>query len=577
VGVRGDFGMNDAFHYDVYGQYGRTQYNYSVQNDISLTKAQDALLVGGTAANPVCLSGNAGCVPLNIFKDGGVTPAALAYILTSGTTTGFTQEQIVHGDVGADLGKFGVTSPWATDGVGLNVGTEYRIDELAQIPDETSLSGDLAGAGGALPPVSGTTSVREVFAEVRVPLIQDKMFAKSLVFDGGYRYSEYNLAGDARTYKAELDWQPISDIRFRGAYERAVRAPNVNELFSPDQITNTSVIGTDPCASQGQPGGVAPASLAQCLHTVGPHITAAQLTALYGNGSTTDFIGQCASFQCGTILGGNTKLTPEVADTYTYGVVFTPTEFLPGFSASIDYFRINVANAISTFPINIALNDCLTAGTHCDAVVRTAQGNIFGTDINQGGYVAGTNVNIGGIKTEGFDLAANYHFNLDKLGLKDMGSVALAFNGSYTEHLIFSFPQVGSYDCAGLYGNTCGNPTPKWRHELRVTYTSPWDFSLSGQWRYFGKGSLDNNSSNPLLGAPGSDVNDGSIAAYNYFDLSGTWTVHPGYVLRAGVNNIFDKHPPILDSGVTGSGTPNTYTNYDELGRVLFVGLTANF
>ncbi|MGI8839629.1 MAG: TonB-dependent receptor domain-containing protein [Caulobacteraceae bacterium] len=573
IGLRGDLG--EAWHYDVYGQYGRTQYNSMVQNDISLMKAQDALLVGGTLANPVCLSGNPGCVPYNIFADGGVTQGALNYILTSGTATGDTQEQIVSGNLTGDLGKYGVKSPFATDGVGVNFGSEYRREQLDLIPDETSLSGDLAGAGGASPPVHGSFDVKELFAEVRAPLVQDMPGIKELSFEGGYRFSHYSLAGNTNTYKLAFNYSPVSDIRFRGSFQRAVRAPNVNELFTPQLITNTSVVSSDPC-SAADSGGSAKATLAQCMNT---GVTAAQ----YGDGRDpaiggTDKIAQCPAGQCGTVLGGNPNLTPETSKTYSVGVVIRPREYIPGFDFSVDYFNIDVENAISTFPINIAFNDCLTQGTHCDLVVRQANGSLFGTNILQGGYISGTDLNIGFLKTEGFDFAINYRVDLDKFGLRDKGSLSLGYNSTFTESLINEpIPGQGSYDCAGLFGFTCGQPTPTYRHQLRVTYESPWNFTLSVQWRYLSRVAFDGNQSNPLFGGPIGDTFDDHIPAYNYFDLSGTYKVRPGVVVRAGINNIFDRDPPLLDSNVVGSGNPNTYSTYDLLGRAVFVGLTADF
>ena len=571
VGMRGDLG--DAWSYDVYGQFGRTQYNQSVQNDISLSRAQ-AALNNCVGAQPF---GSIPCAPYNIFAAGGVTPAALAYILTGGTLTGDTQEQIVSGNFTGKLGTYGIKSPWATDGVGINIGAEYRREQLDLIPDATSLSGDLAGSGGALPPVHGSFDVKELFGEIRVPLVQDMPGVKDLDFEGGYRYSKYSSgSGETNTYKLALNWSPTSDIRFRGSFQRAVRAPNVNELFTPQLITNTSVVSVDPCSAVGQAAGKATATLAQCENT---GVTAAQ----YGDGRDpaiggTDKIAQCPAFQCGTVLGGNANLTPEVSKTYSVGVVITPTSFISGFNLSVDYFHIDVANAISTFPINIAFNDCLTAGTHCNLVVRQANGSLFGSDLAQGGYIAGTNINIGFLQTEGFDFAANYRFDLDRFGMQNAGSFAIRFDGTLTEHLITQpIPGEGSYDCAGLYGFTCGAPTPKWRHNLRLTWNSPWKFTLSGQWRFLSSASLDANQSNPLFGGPLGDTFDGHISAYSYFDLSATYTIRPGFTLRAGINNIFDKDPPLLDDSVTGSGTPNTYNNYDLLGRAVFVGLTADF
>jgi outer membrane receptor protein involved in Fe transport len=444
------------------------------------------------------------------------------------------------------------------------------------VPDETSLSGDLSGSGGALPPVHGSFDVKEVFGEIGIPVIQDMPFIKDLSVTGGYRYSDYSLSGDVSAYKGEVSYAPDSMVRIRGSYQRSVRAPNINELFTPQQITNTSVVSSDPCSAIGS-GGSAAASLAACERT---GVTANQ----YGDGRDpaiggTDKIPQCPADQCAVVDGGNLKLTPETSNTYSGGVVITPNKFISGLTLSVDYFNIDIENAISTLPINIVLSDCLNSGTHCDLVVRQADGALFSSNQLQGGYISGTNINIGHIQTEGVDFDLNYRFDLDKVGLKDKGLITVQFDGTWTTHLNNEpIPGQGTYNCAGLYGNTCGVPTPNWRHVMSATWTTPWRISVRAQWRFIGGTSLDNNvASNPLLYAGSFDAQDAKIGDYSYLDLSGTWMFKPGLVLRAGVNNLLDKDPPILNAGVTGSGTPNTYNNYDLLGRQIFVGLKAQF
>ena len=572
VGARGDFA--DTWHYDVYAQFGRTAYNYSVQNDISLSKAQNALLVNPATGQCTTIAANASCVPYNIFSNGGVSPAALAYLRTSGYTTGDTQEQIVSANVSGTLEKWGLKSPWAASGVSVSFGTEFRREALDQSPDETSLSGDLAGAGTALPPVHGSFDVKEIFGEIGVPVLTDKPFIKDLSLEGGYRYSDYSLSGGVSAYKIGVNYQPFNDIRLRGSYNRAVRAPNVNELFTPNQIGNeANGITGDPCSGRDLNGNVrqAPATLAACERT---GVTPAQ----YGNGSSTNFVAQCPAFQCGGLTGGSLTLKPETSDTYSGGVVVTP-RFIPGLNLSVDYFNINIANAISTVPYTITFNQCLNSGANCNLIVRQSNGSLFGSDINLGGYISGTNYNIGHYQTEGVDFALNYRFDLDKIGLRDKGSFSLRFDGTWTSHYIVEpIPGQGTYNCAGLYGNTCGQPLPNWRHVARLTYQSPLNFSVSAQWRFMGGTKLDNNvASNPLLYAGSFDQNDARIGDYSYLDLSGNWKVKPGLMLRAGVNNVLDTNPPLLDSGVTGSGTPNTWNSYDLLGRQIFVGLTADF
>jgi outer membrane receptor protein involved in Fe transport len=583
IGMRGDLG--DGWHYDVYAQYGYTKYLFSVQNEVSINRASNALQVvnTGTAAAPnyQCKSAITGadtnCVPYDIFADGGVTTGALNYISALGTQQGDTQEQVVSGNLTGDLGKYGVKSPFANDGVGINIGAEYRREELHLRADEEFASGDLSGSGQAALPVNGAFDVKEIFTELRVPIAQDLPYIKDMSLEGGYRYSDYNLSGGVSAYKVALEYSPTSDIRFRGSYQRAVRAPNIQELFVPEGVTNGTQVPIDPCAPQGDAAHTgATATLAQCMNT---GVTAAQ----FGDGRDpaiggSDRIPQCSSGQCGSAFGGNIHLKPETSDTYSVGAVFTP-RFFPGFTASIDYFNIDVKNAVSTVPESITFNACLTQGQFCSLVVRRADGALFNSDnqLSSGGYVIGTNVNIGYLKTTGLDMSASYHFDLGVLGLPDKGSISLAFNGTWTDEYINQpVPGGGSYDCAGLYGPTCF-AVPDWKHTFRVTWNAPWNFAVSLQWRFISSMTLDTNSSNPLLTNGSIDNFDNRLGARNYIDLSGTWTVKPGVILRAGCNNVFDLDPPIVNGTLTGSGSPNTLPIYDLLGRTIFVGLNASF
>jgi outer membrane receptor protein involved in Fe transport len=173
-----------------------------------------------------------------------------------------------------------------------------------------------------------------------------------------------------------------------------------------------------------------------------------------------------------------------------------------------------------------------------------------------------------------------------------MGGLSLNFVGTYLDSLETqpvppSVPGGGGvYNCAGLYGLTCVLPSPKWRHKLRVTWNSPWNVALSVNWRHVSGTSLDFLSDNPLLQVNGPNYNDpadAKIKAYDYFDLAGTWTVRDGTTLRFGVNNVFDKDPPLVDTNGYGVSSPpfgnaNTFPGiYDSLGRTFFIGITADF
>jgi iron complex outermembrane recepter protein len=574
-GARGDLPEAEGWKYDVYGSYYYTSLFQSNQNYLSNARIQNALQVVNVNGVPTCIgaiNGTApGCVPYNIFTQGGVTPAQVAYLNSTGTSYGTVEETIVEGNITGDLGRYGIKSPWAEDGVGVSFGAEDRRQKYQYAPDQNELSNDLAGFGGAATAIDASLGVTELYGEFRAPLVQKMPFFEELTLDAGYRYSDYSTKISADTYKVGLQWAPVSDIRFRASFQRAIRAPNIVELFNPQSVTNTSTVSIDPCAPNA--GAPATATLAQCMNT---GVTAAQ----YGNGGSTNRIIQCPAGQCAVLQGGNPNLSPERANTYSVGFTVTPS-FLRGFTGSVDYYDIKLNNTISAVPIDFTLNQCLTTGnpTFCSNVVRAPSGILFGTSVVGGGFISGTNVNIGQGETSGIDFQATYNVPLNELGLPD-GYGSLSFNFIGSELLkATSTPTPGAhtYDCAGLFGPTCQTVNPNWRHTLRTSWQTPWDVLLSAQWRYIGAADYEKNTSDPTLGNGRIDKLNARLDAVSYLDLSGIWNVKSGFSVRAGINNVFDKDPQIIDSAIVGVGLPNAYPTYDFLGRTMFVGFTANF
>ena len=200
-------------------------------------------LVGqGTGFTP-----NSKCVPWNVWVPNGVTPAALAFLSVPLLANATTEEYVADASVTGDLGKYGVKLPWADSGLQVNIGSEWRQESSSFLPDYLSQQGSAAGSGGATPPVSGGFTVKEVFTEMRLPIAQHLPFAEDLSLDGGYRYSKYSEGFDTNTYKIGAEWAPVRDIRFRGGYQRAVRAPNIGELYTPQAVGLDGSI--DPCAA----------------------------------------------------------------------------------------------------------------------------------------------------------------------------------------------------------------------------------------------------------------------------------------------------------------------------------------
>ena len=336
-------------------------------------------------------------------------------------------------------------------------------------------------------------------------------------------------------------------------------------------------VGSDPCA------GVPTATLVQCEHT---GVTPAQ----YGNGTTANAITQCVSGQCGEVILGNSTLKPEVAKTWSLGLTFTPSA-APGFTASIDYYHIRLEDQIGNYPFAVIFNGCLLNDNpvYCSQIVRTPSGSLTGASVASGGYIVQKDFNLGLSIVSGFDVGMNYRWPISA----GWGTLSAAFNGTYLLHdTTTPYPGSGSYDCAGLFGNTCSNGSvnPHWRHNLRVNWDTPWNLLFSAQWRFIGPTSFDNNSSNPLLAgleeansnlvAPQNYDNfNARIPGYSYLDLTAVWHAWKGLDVRAGVQNVFDKDPPLIPSGdISGfSGPANSFGAYDYLGRQLFVAFTAKF
>jgi iron complex outermembrane receptor protein len=563
-GARGDLG--DAWHYDAYTSYYYTSLWQNNSNYLAYSKIGKGLQVVNVGGVPTCISVVNGsdpkCVPYNIFQDGGVTPAALKYLNIIGTEYGTVEEAIVEGDLSGDLGKYGIKSPWATDGVGVAAGFDWRRDTLKFVPDATVGSGDLAGGSGVGSAINRGIGVWEGYGEVRIPVLQDMAFAKLFEVDGGFRYSSYDTGPTPWTYKVGLQWSPNEDLRFRASYQLAIRAPSIIELFNPVIVTQSNSFGQagDPCA-----GGSPSFSAAQCALT---GVTPAQ----YGH------ITQCPAGQCNVSTGGNVVLKPEQADTYSVGLTFTP-HFIHGLTASIDWWDIHETGFVGTIPPNIIVTSCATSGQLCSLVHRSpSTGALFGpSDLVAGGYVVGQASNIAGGEESGIDFQGSYRMDLEDMGAKGMGSLAFDLNGALLLKNSTVLPGLGTYDCTGLFGSKCQTVNPDWRHTFRLTWNTPWNILASLQWRYIGQVSLDTNTSQPIITNHKHNAFNATLPDESYLDLAAAWRVNSNVTIRGGINNILDQDPPLVSADISGTGTPNSYPTYDLLGREFFLSATLKY
>jgi iron complex outermembrane receptor protein len=572
-GVDGRLG--EMWRYDVYVLWHHISLSQTYENYLSNTAIDKALQVTtGPGGHPVCISGGA-CVPYDIFTSGAVTPRQLAFLYTAASDEGTTTEHIIEGNVTGQLASLGLASPWAHDGLALNSGFQRRSESLNFAPDAAERSDDLSGLGISEVAIDRRVSVDEGYIEVRAPAVQDRTFMKELDFAAGYRYSAYSTAGTTNTWKFDVQISPLSDARLRASFDRAVRAPSLPELYTPLAL-GTADIANDPCAPTDGGATHAAASAAQCLHT---GVSAAR----YGNGiggayGGTNTVPQCG-LNCGLLFGGNPALAPETADTWSIGALLTPAS-LATFNASVDYYRIRLRGEIGTVPESVTLQQCLTTGDPvlCGQIVRSPAGALIGNGVAGGGYILGNLVNTGAALVSGIDLQSAFRQRLPGT----WGALNLSLNGTWQQHNAATpYRSAPSYDCAGLFGNTClnGSVSPRWRHNLRVTWELPAGAHLSAQWRFIGHAGFDNNSAQPLLQNQEEGYPDPAlthIPNYSYLDLTVIWEATRHVQVRLGVNNLLDRDPPVLPEEVSvQAGEINTFPVYDVLGRTFFFGLRA--
>jgi iron complex outermembrane recepter protein len=574
VGLKGTF---FGWDWDVSGAHGETSLKREQGNDLDSNKFQQALFATSTTT---CFDGSNFCAPLNLFNPATPTSqASLDFIRLNLFVQSLTTQDYVTATITGDLGDF--KSPFASSPIAASFGAEYRDESTDYRPDAASQAGISPGFGATLP-VKGEYDVKEYFGEALVPLIENAPLIDFINLELGYRSSDYSTSGNVSSYKYGAEWQPVGGLRFRGMFQRAVRAANLAELFTP--ITpGTGDLLTDPCASgtATNPIPVGSDLYNLCLATGAP---AGRLDG--GN------IDQPTSGQVNNFAGGNPNLTPEKADTVTLGFVAQPS-FVSGLTVTVDYYDIDIKNAISVRPAFDLIDACYSPTRNADAdptidactrlIRNPTVGNLEGATIY--GVVQQTE-NIGSVHTKGVDFSVTYDFDLGT-----MGSVNVAFDGTHLTDLGYE-PSAGAatIDCLGHYGKLCGlpstvsastgGPEPENRWVQRTVWTlGPVD--LAYRWRHLDSTTVDPKTAEDAIiaGSPIDDVS-AKIPSYDYLDLSAAWQVTDIVRLNFNVTNVTNKDAPFVatETGSTTFNSGNTYpATYDVLGRVFTLGVSAKF
>jgi outer membrane receptor protein involved in Fe transport len=563
-GARGE--LVPDWNYDASMTYGGTRMVDNHQNDTSSALLQNTLLAvrDPVSGQIVCQGRQAGCVPWNIFNPAlGIDPKSTAYFSVPSVVSGASQEDILTAFVSGDLTHAGIKLPTAEEGLKVVFGTEYRRETDAFRPDQEFVSADLGGIGSPTTGFAAGYHVWEGFTEARMPLVHDQPFVKALDLEAGYRYSSYSGGFNTSTYKFGIEWAPVGDVRLRASYNKAVRVPNLGEVYKTPYVALDS--GGDLCA----PGTKFTA--AQCALTgLNP--------AQYGSALLTSSAGQYNGLQ-----GGNLNLRPEEGKTTAVGLVFTPS-FVPGFSATLDYSDIKMTGVITSYGPNIVQANCIASGdaasVWCKAIHRDSNGTLWASP---DGYTVDPLVNLSGLENKSVDVSLAYRFDMGSFG-----KLRSRMDGTYLLKLLTTPGANAAFVCAGRFGSTCAPVTPKWRHRLALD----WDTPLTGlgagvTWRFFGgaKNTLTDPSNPDYVGAKtiaaGGPPADAFIPTISYLDLRASYAWNK-VTVRAGVNNVLDKDPPLIDTINSGGNSnyaeSNTYPSlYDTAGRFLYLSVTVDF
>jgi outer membrane receptor protein involved in Fe transport len=556
-GFKGEIGsLGEQFFkdldYDAYYTYTRTQETDRQSGSISKSKLQAAVLASSNGGTPVC----------DLFGSGDLSKDCVAAITVSSQVMTNTEMQ------GAQVSVSGTLMDFPAGPAQFVLGGEWRYSKAEYIPDTYTRSGDVAGLTASAS-TSGYEVVHEGFSELRIPVLADLPFADRVTLNAAMRYSGYNLAKahGVLTWSSGIDWKISSDLTLRGQYQRAIRAPNVSELYGG--LTSNAAKGMiDPCGSLAPTTQRTDAVKAVCL-AQGVSSSDLWTTAIQGSADLVRYT-----------TGGNDKLAPEKADTTTLGVVITP-DVISGLAISIDYYSIAVHRAIASLGGSAqgVLTNCYypASGTaslsnpYCQAVIRSSAGTLNGD-----GYVATAYGNIGGLVTRGVDLSGQYSFDTGYGLLSDNGrfTIGTTWNHllAYTGTPSITDPSTRN-QCAGTYGTTAcaGEPLPYFKGNTRITWQDG-PFSISLKYRYIGGVELD-KLRKATLGVDPANYTKPYLPDMHYFDLSANYDVNDNLTVYGGISNLFSKDPPILASAANYANSSTA--TYDVFGRVTFIGVTA--
>jgi len=554
TGLRGDFGRD--WYFDAWLTYTRNDEDDRLRNDGSNSRWQQGLLVDPVSG--ACFDPSGGCVPVDMFGTGRLSSEAIAFLRLPPLLNQTSRRQML-----ASAFLRGPVFETRAGPAEAAVGAEWRSDDGTFAADPYSFSGDSMTIGDDPDsPVDGEERVYEIYGELLVPLATEATFADYLALEIGGRLSEYKNAGRTTTYKGGIEWAPLPGLRFRGMFQRSMRAPNLLEAFAEQTVVDDFFVvddpRDDPCSASSDP--IANGNVDKCIAT----------------GLPADQVGvfEASQFPTRFISGGNPDLEPEQADTLTVGIVITPAA-VADLQFSVDYFDIDIAGQIGPLAAVEACFDPANAeNLFCDQIRRDPRNY----NVNEVREFA---INRGTFRTSGVDTQVSYALDLpDGLAIGSAGALFSA-NVVWTHLRRLSnqlTPFGSSFDCAGTFGWPCteqseGMTWPTDRVTARLRYDSG-NLSAFLHWRWIGAADNGAYMGAPLIGIPVSDLDLAvpDVAAKNYLDVSVAYRFGEHVTAGLTIANLSDTGPPMMADWVWDKNTDSRM--YDIFGRSYTLSLS---
>ncbi|UTY56792.1 TonB-dependent receptor domain-containing protein [Massilia sp. erpn] len=535
------------WNYDSYLAYGKSKEKQRSSGQVNVARFRAALqAIPDTGGNAICADAAAradGCVPLNLFGYNTIAPGALQYVSAPAALDTAITQKLVGASINGELFQL------PAGRVGVAAGFEWRSEASSSVPDALTQAG--LNSGGAVPVTAGRFTVREAFAEARVPLLKDRTFARSLNFLGAFRSGDYSTVGRANSWNAGLEWWPLNDVKLRATRALSTRAPNINELFATaTQVFPTGIV--DPCVGVTAASSGTYDAACRAIPAVAANIAA--------NGKFT--VSQADIQSLSGFNRGNPELKAEKGRSTTVGLVLTPVSIaaLSKLTLTADYFRIKIADAIVSTPRQYALQQCYGGGNadFCKFITRRPA-NAGSFNAGAVTFIDSASTNSGGTGTKGMDWTVAW---ADQLGPGRL-SARLAYT-----HLkeFYNVPLAGAKPDAAT--GEIGYPRNKAALQLGYQWGR---FSISSSTSYVGASALDDQFLAQFSIPPGTV----RVGSKTINDFQFTYALKKSLALYAGIDNAFNVKPPPIISGLTGDviGTETNTSMYDAIGRRFYLGV----